>query len=92
MADDAFAAAAGLLISCAVEEAACRRSAGGYGGAFASDLGPGFGFVSLFAGAEAAAGEANQTENGHLHPCCPRPCEPHCFDDSHPKLASVIES
>ena len=91
MADGAFAAAAGLLISCAVEEAACRRSAGGYGGAFASDLGPGFSFVSWFAGAEAAV-EANQTENGHLHLCCPRPCEPHCFDDSHPKLASVIES
>ena len=80
-----------LLISCAVEEVAYRRSTGGYGGAFVSGLGPGFGFVSWFASAEAAA-EANRTANGHLHLCCPRPCEPHCFDDSHPKLASVIES
>ena len=91
MADGAFTAAAGLLISCAVEEAACLRSAGGFSGSFVSDLGPGFGFVSWFAGAEGAT-EANQTENGHLHLCCLRQCEPHCFDDSHPKIASVIES
>ena len=88
MADGAFVAAVGRLIFCAVEEVACRRSTSG---AFASDLGLGFGFGSWFTSAEAAA-VADQTANGHLHPCCLRPCEFHCLDDSHLKLASVVES